>query len=92
MIVTTTLAAGDLITGTVTFWNDFRVPGAIGLLIVGVLTAIFAYHKGFGAAAGKLIGAIALAAITLGAAGLVNSAQQTLDNHTGGITRGQYGQ
>lgn len=92
MVLTTTLAAGDIFTGVISFWDGFRVPGAICLIIAGVCGAIFGLHKGFGHAAGKLIGGIALAAITLGALGLTVSTQETVNEHTGGVLQGSYGQ
>ena len=54
--------------------------------------AIFSIHKGFGAAAGKLIGAIALAAIALGAVGLTVSFENTVNRHGNNVLTGQYGQ
>lgn len=92
MVATTTLAAGDILTGIVSFWDSFRVPGAICLIIAGVCGAIFGLHKGFAHAAGKLIGGIALAVIALGAVGLAVSGQETVNKHTGGVLVGQYGQ
>ncbi|SLJ76203.1 hypothetical protein [Mycobacteroides abscessus] len=91
MSVTNTLAAGDIFQGVVSLWDGFRVPGSIGLTMAGIIGAIVGYNKGFGHAAGKLIGGIALAACALGAVGLVNSVEQTVDKHGGHIMSGQYG-
>jgi hypothetical protein len=90
-MITTTIAAGDLLTAIPSFWNDFRFPGAIGLIIAGVGCAIFGIHKGFAHAAGKLIGAIALAALALGAVGLTVSFDKTVNTHGNGIMSGGYG-
>lgn len=91
-MITTTLAAGDLLTAIPSFWNDFRYPAAICLIIAGVVAAIVGIHKGFGHAAGKLLGAIALAAITLGAVGLTTSFENTVNRHGNNVLTGQYGQ
>jgi uncharacterized membrane protein len=91
-MITTTLASGDLLDAIPSFWNDFRYPAAIVLIIAGVGAAIVSIHKGFGAAAGKLLGAIALASITLGAVGLTVSFEQTVNRHGGNVLTGQYGQ
>jgi sulfopyruvate decarboxylase TPP-binding subunit len=91
-MITTTIAAGDLLTAIPSLWNDFRYPAAILLIMAGVVAAIVSIHKGFGAAAGKLLGAIALAAITLGAVGLTVSFEQTVNRHGGNVLTGQYGQ
>lgn len=91
-MITTTLAAGDLLTAIPSLWNDMRYPAAICLIIAGVGGAIFSIHKGFGAAAGKLIGAIALAAIALGAVGLTVSFENTVNRHGNNVLTGQYGQ
>ena len=90
-MISTALAAGDLLTAVPSFWNDFRVPGAIALIISGIGGAIFGIHKGFAHAAGKLIGAIALAALALGAVGLTVSFHETVNKHGGGIMSGGYG-
>lgn len=90
-MISTAVAAGDLLTAVPSLWNDFRVPGAIGLIMAGVGCAIFGIHKGFAHAAGKLIGAIALAALALGAVGLTVSFHETVNKHTGGIMSGGYG-
>lgn len=92
MSATTTLAAGDLLTAIPSFWNDFRGPAAILLVIAGVVGAIICLHKGFGAAAGKLLGGIILGACTLGAVGLIYSFEQTVNRHGDNIMTGQYGQ
>ena len=91
-MITTTLASGDLLTAIPSLWNDMRYPAAICLIIAGVGGAIFSIHKGFGAAAGKLIGAIALAAIALGAVGLTVSFENTVNRHGNNVLTGQYGQ
>lgn len=91
-MITTTLAAGDLLDAIPSFWNNFRYPAAILLIMSGVVAAIVGIHKGFGHAAGKLLGAIALAACALGAVGLAVSFEQTVNEHGGNIMTGQYGQ
>lgn len=91
-MIETTLAAGDLVTAIPTLWESVKVPLAIVLIIAGVGAAIAGITRGFGHAAGKLIGAIALAAIVLGAAGLMTSTKESIDRHGGGITTGTYGQ
>ena len=91
-MITTTVAAGDLLTAIPSLWNDMRYPLAICLIIAGIAGAIVSIHKGFGAAAGKLIGAIALAALALGAVGLTVSFQETVNRHGNNVLTGQYGQ
>jgi len=90
-MIATTLAAGDLLTAVPSFFNDFRFPGAIALIISGIGGAIFGIHKGFAHPAGKLIGAIALGALALGAVGLTVSFHETVNKHGNGIMSGGYG-
>jgi hypothetical protein len=61
-------------------------------LIVGAAAGAFGLSKGFGHAAGKVIGGIALAALIFGGLGLALSLKTTADRHGGGITTGQFGQ
>jgi hypothetical protein len=91
-MIQTTLAAGDLFTAIPSLWEAARIPLAIVTMVSGIGSGMFAIHRGFGAAAGKVIGGIALAAIVLGAVGMAVSTKQTIDRHGGGITVGQYGQ
>ena len=91
-MITTTVAAGDLLTAIPSMWNDMRYPLAICLIIAGIAGAIVGIHKGFGHAAGKLIGGIALAALALGAVGLTTSVQETVNRHGNNVLTGQYGQ
>lgn len=91
-MITTTLAAGDLLTAIPSLWNDMRYPLAICLIISGIGGAIFGMHKGFGHAAGKLIGGVALAAIAIGAVGLTTSIENTVNRHGNNVLTGQYGQ
>jgi len=90
-MISTAVAAGDLLNAIPSLWNAFRVPGAIALIIVGIVGAITSMHKGIAHAAGKLIGAIALAAIALGAVGLTVSLHETVKKNGGGIMSGGYG-
>ncbi|MHA7658453.1 hypothetical protein ACX9NJ_23720 [Mycobacterium sp. ML2] len=90
-MISTAVAAGDLLNAIPSLWNAFRVPGAIALIIVGIVGAITSMHKGIAHAAGKLIGAIALAAIALGAVGLTVSLHETVNKNGGGIMSGGYG-
>lgn len=90
-MVETVMAAADLVNAIPSLWEAIRVPGAILLIMVGVGSAITSLHRGIGTAAGKLIGGIALGAVTLGAVGLVVSSKATIDRHTGGVMIGQYG-
>ncbi|KDE96892.1 hypothetical protein Y900_030120 [Mycolicibacterium aromaticivorans JS19b1 = JCM 16368] len=91
-MITTTLAAGDLFTAIPNLFNDALMPGALCLIAAGIVGAIVGLHKGFGTAAGKLIGGITLAAIALGSVGLTVSIDHTLNKHGGNVLTGQYGQ
>lgn len=91
-MIATSIAAGDLLTAIPSLWNDMRYPLAICLIISGIVGGIVSLHKGFGAAAGKLIGGIALAALALGAVGLTVSVENTVNRHGGNVLTGQYGQ
>lgn len=91
-MITTTLAAGDLLTAIPSLWNDARIPLAIVLIFAAVGAAIGSIHKGFGSAAGKLLGGIALACIAISAVPLVMSMQETVNRHGNNVLTGQYGQ
>lgn len=90
-MLTTTVAAGDLLTGIPSLWESAKVPLAIIAIAVGGGAGAFALTRGFGAAMGKVLGGIAVAAIILGAVGLAVSLNSTVDKHTGGITSGSFG-
>ncbi|MCP9276836.1 hypothetical protein [Mycolicibacterium arenosum] len=90
-MITSTLAAADIVTAIPSLWEAIKVPVCILMIMAGTGSAIFSLHRGFGSAAGKMIGGIALAALALGAVGLTVSAKETLDRHSGGILVGQYG-
>jgi hypothetical protein len=90
-MIETTLAAGDLITAIPTLWESVKVPLSIVVIIAGIGAGIAGMSRGFGHAAGKLIGGIALAAIVLGAVGISTSLKQSLDHHGQCITCGSYG-
>ncbi|ULE31179.1 hypothetical protein [Mycobacterium sp. IDR2000157661] len=87
----TALAAGDLITAIPSLWQALQVPLAIIAICVGGVAGAFSLARGFGAAAGKVLGGIAIAAIILGGVGLAVSLKGTVDKHGGGITSGQFG-
>lgn len=90
-MVETYLAAGDLLTAIPSLWQAAQVPLAIIAIFVGAIAGAFALARGFGAAMGRVLGGIAVAAIILGAVGLAVSLKGTVDKHGGGITTGQYG-
>lgn len=69
-----------------------RIPLAIIAIAVGGVSGAFSLTRGLGAAAGKVLGGVAIAAIILGGAGLATSVKGTVDKHGGGITTGQSGQ
>mgnify|MGYP003503003422 FL=1 len=91
-MIETTLAAGDLLTAIPRLWDAARIPLAIIAIAVGGVSGAFSLTRGFGAAAGKVLGGVAIAAIILGGAGLATSVKGTVDKHGGGITTGQFGQ
>ncbi|MBS9535926.1 hypothetical protein KIH27_20290 [Mycobacterium sp. M1] len=90
-MIVTTLATGDLLTAIPSLWEDAKMPLAVLTLMVGAAAGAFSLVKGFGAAAGKVIGGVALGAIILGAVGLMSSTKDTIDRHGGGITSGSFG-
>ncbi|MEX3649221.1 MULTISPECIES: hypothetical protein [Mycolicibacterium] len=90
-MIETTLAAADLVTAIPAFWEDLKIPLSILVIAAGVAGAIVSFHKGFGTAAGKLIGGIAMSAIVLAAVGLSYSVKTTMDKHCNGCSVGQYG-
>lgn len=90
-MVETVVAAGDLFTAVPGFWESAKVPLSIVVIICGVVAGAFALARGVGAAAGKIIGGIALSALVLGAVGLSASVKETIDRHGDGVTVGQYG-
>ena len=89
-MIETTLAAGDLLTAIPGLWDAARIPLAIIAIAVGGVSGAFSLTRGFGAAAGKVLGGVAIAAII--GAGLATSVKGTVDKHGGGITTGQFGQ
>ena len=91
-MVETYVAVGDLINGIPALYESLKVPLAVLCLIVGAGAGAFGLAKGFGHAAGKVIGGIALAALIFGGLGLALSLKTTADRHGGGITTGQFGQ
>ena len=91
-MIETTRAAGDLLTAIPGLWDAARIPLAIIAIAVGGVSGAFSLTRGFGAAAGKVLGGVAIAAIILGGAGLATSVKGTVDKHGGGITTGQFGQ
>jgi hypothetical protein len=91
-MVETTLAVGDLITGIPALYESLRVPLAVIALIVGGGAGAFALTRGFGSAAGKVLGGIAIAVLIFGGLGIALSVKATVDRHGGGITTGQFGQ
>ncbi|MDP7707476.1 hypothetical protein [Mycobacterium sp. TY815] len=90
-MIETIVSAADLVDAIPSLWESIKKPGAILLIMVGLGGAIMGLGRGFGTAAGKLLGGIALAAITLGAVGLMGSLDATVNRHGGGILTGQYG-
>lgn len=90
-MIESVLAATDIVTAIPSLWEAIKVPVCILIIMAGAGSAIFSLHRGFGSAAGKMIGGIALAALALGAVGLTVSTKQTIDRHTGGVLIGQYG-
>ncbi|MFV1504237.1 hypothetical protein [Mycobacterium kansasii] len=90
-MIETIVAAADLVNAVPSLWEAIKIPLSVTLLAAGAGSAIFSLHRGFGTAAGKLIGAMALGALMLGGVGLTNSLKATIDRHSGGVTIGQYG-
>lgn len=88
---TQVVAVGDLLTAIPSMWESLKVTLAILTIAVGAAAGAFSLVRGFGAAAGKVIGGIALAAIILGGVGLAGSLKGTVDKHGGSITTGQFG-
>jgi hypothetical protein len=86
------LAVGDLITGIPTLYESLKVPLAVIALVVGAGAGAFGLTRGFGTAAGKTVGGIAIAALIFGGLGIALSLKATADRHGGGITTGQFGQ
>jgi hypothetical protein len=68
------------------------VPLAVIALIVGAVAGAFGLARGFGSAAGKVVGGIAIAVLIFGGLGIALSVKATVDRHGGGITTGQFGQ
>ena len=91
-MVETYVAVGDLITGLPALYESLKVPLAVIALIVGGGAGAFALAKGFGSAAGKVLGGIAIAALIFSGLGIALSMKATTDRHGGGITTGQFGQ
>ncbi|MCH9736842.1 MAG: hypothetical protein K0U78_20200 [Actinomycetia bacterium] len=88
----TTVAVGDLFTAVPSLWQEAQLPLAMIAIAVGAVVAIIGLHRGFGTAAGKAIGGIALAVLILGGVGIAMSLKATVDKHGGGITTtGQFG-
>jgi hypothetical protein len=83
-MVETTLAVGDLITAIPTLYYQLEKPIAVILLITGGISGAFSLHRGFGHAAGKVIGGIALAALVFGGLSLAHSINATVNLHSGG--------
>lgn len=52
----TALAAGDLITAIPSLWQALQIPLAIIAICVGGVAGAFSLVRGFGAAAGKVLG------------------------------------
>jgi lipopolysaccharide export LptBFGC system permease protein LptF len=91
-MVVSTLAVGDLIIAIPALYESLRVPLAVIALIVGAVAGAFGLARGFGSAAGKVVGGIAIAVLIFGGLGIALSVKATVDRHGGGITTGQFGQ
>ncbi|MEB3031782.1 hypothetical protein [[Mycobacterium] nativiensis] len=89
-MIETFTAAADLMNAIPTLWQSAKYPAAAAMTAVGVGSGIHGLTKGFGTAAARMIGGIALAALVIGSDGLTASTKTTIDRH-GGITTGQYG-
>jgi hypothetical protein len=74
---------GDLIFAIPRLYQDLQLPVGVITLIVGAASGAFSLHKGFGKAAGKVVGGIALASLTFGGLSLANSINQTVTDHVG---------
>jgi len=83
-MVETTLAVGDLIYAIPSLYRQLQLPVAVITLLTGAIAGAFSLHKGFGHAAGKVIGGIALAALVFGGLSLAHSINLTVNNHSGG--------
>lgn len=82
-MVETTLAFGDLIYTIPNLYRQMQLPFAVLLLASGAVAGAFSLHRGFGRAAGKVIGGIALAALVFGSMSLVHSINYTVNVHGG---------
>jgi hypothetical protein len=76
---------GDLIWAIPNLYYQLQLPVAVTTLIVGAVSGAFSLHKGFGKAAGKVVGGIALASLVFGGLTLANSINQTVGIHGGPI-------
>jgi hypothetical protein len=83
-MVETTLAWGDLIATIPNLYYQLEKPVAVILLLAGALGGAFSIHKGFGRAAGRVIGSIALASLVFGGLSLAHSINYTVNMHSGG--------
>ena len=90
-MVETYVAVGDFVTGLPALYESLKIPAAVICLLVGAVAGAFGLARGFGHAAGKVLGGIALAALIFGGLGIALSLKATADRHSG-ITTGQYGQ
>lgn len=91
-MIETTLAAGDLFTAIPNLFENAKLSIAIVALFVGFVAGACALWKGFGSAAGKLLGGIAAAAIIMSGVGFVMSLNTTVNKYGGNIGTGSVGQ
>lgn len=91
-MIESTLAAGDLFTAIPNLFENAKLSIAIVALFVGFVAGACALWKGFGSAAGKLLGGICAAAIIMGGVGLALSLGTTVNKYGGNIGTGSVGQ
>jgi hypothetical protein len=75
----------DLITAIPALYHQLLLPVSVIMLLTGAVSGAFSLHKGVGKAAGKVIGGIALAALTFGGLGLTHALQNTVNIHGGPV-------
>jgi hypothetical protein len=76
---------GDLIWAIPSLYSQLQLPVAVMTLIIGAVSGAFSLLKGFGKAAGKVVGGIALASLVFGGLSLANSINNTVNIHGGGV-------